>query len=76
MAGVANGAGEWKIFKSTIFSGEAGWAMMLPRIWSLSARLVIKKPTGKPKTSKIHNVRVSTSCEAFPAALKEVRVGP
>jgi hypothetical protein len=32
MAGVANGAGEWKIFKSITFSHEADWGMMLPRI--------------------------------------------
>jgi len=32
MAGVANRAGGWKIFKSTTFSREADWAMMLPRI--------------------------------------------
>jgi hypothetical protein len=32
MAGVANGAGEWKTFKSTTFSHEADWAMTLLRI--------------------------------------------
>jgi hypothetical protein len=32
MAGDANGAGEWKIFKSTTFSHEVDWTMTLPRI--------------------------------------------
>jgi hypothetical protein len=32
MGGVANRAGAWKIFKSITFSGEADWAMTLPRI--------------------------------------------
>jgi hypothetical protein len=32
MDGVANLAGAWKIFKSITFSGEADWAMTLPRI--------------------------------------------
>jgi hypothetical protein len=32
MAGAANGAGAWRIFKSTTFSREADWAMTLPRI--------------------------------------------
>jgi len=32
MAGVANIAGEWKIFKSITFSHGADWATMLPRI--------------------------------------------
>jgi hypothetical protein len=32
MTGVANRAGEWRIFKSITSSREADWAMMLPRI--------------------------------------------
>jgi hypothetical protein len=32
MAGVANPAGAWKIFKSITFSGGADWAMTLPKI--------------------------------------------
>jgi hypothetical protein len=32
MAGVANGAGEWKIFKFITFSRGADWAMTLPKI--------------------------------------------
>jgi hypothetical protein len=32
MGGIANRAGEWRIFKSITFSREADWAMMLPRI--------------------------------------------
>jgi hypothetical protein len=32
MAGVANGAGEWRVFKSITFSREADVAMMLPKI--------------------------------------------
>jgi hypothetical protein len=30
MAGVANRAGEWKVFKSITFGRGAGWAMTLP----------------------------------------------
>jgi hypothetical protein len=32
MAGVANGAGVWRIFKSITSSREVDWAMTLPRI--------------------------------------------
>jgi hypothetical protein len=32
MAGAANGAGAWRIFKSITFVREADWAMTLPRI--------------------------------------------
>jgi len=32
MGGVANGAGERRVFKSITFSREADWAMTLPRI--------------------------------------------
>jgi len=32
MAGVANRAGEWKVFKSITFSHEVDWAMTQPRI--------------------------------------------
>jgi hypothetical protein len=32
MAGVANRAAEWRIFKFITFSGEADWATMLLRI--------------------------------------------
>jgi hypothetical protein len=32
MAGVANRAGERRVFKSITFSREADWAMTLPRI--------------------------------------------
>jgi len=32
MAGVANGAGEQRVFKSITFSREADWEMMLLRI--------------------------------------------
>jgi hypothetical protein len=31
-AGVANGVGGWKVFKSITSSREADWAMTLPRI--------------------------------------------
>jgi hypothetical protein len=33
MDGVANGAGEWRIFKSTTFSRGADWEVMLPKIY-------------------------------------------
>jgi hypothetical protein len=43
MAGVANRAGEWKIFKSIIFNREVDWAMTRPRILSPSvSRAIIK----------------------------------
>ena len=47
MAGDANHAGEWKVFKSITFSPGADWAMMLLRISSPSARRAIKKRMGK-----------------------------
>jgi hypothetical protein len=33
MDGDASSVGEWRIFKSTTFSGGANWEVMLPKIY-------------------------------------------
>ena len=43
MAGVANGAGEQRVFKSITFSREADWAMTRMKIWWLFALGATKK---------------------------------
>jgi hypothetical protein len=53
MAGVANRVGEWKIFKSTTFSGGADWAMTLPKIWWLFVHHATKKLIGGHLDEKI-----------------------
>jgi hypothetical protein len=46
MAGVAKGAGEWKIFKFITFSPAAAWAMIRKRIWWLYVQSATKKFIG------------------------------
>jgi hypothetical protein len=57
MAGVANRVGEWKIFKSTTFSGGADWAMTRPKISSSCARRAIKKRISNSSSVFSPNVR-------------------
>jgi hypothetical protein len=50
IAGVANGAGAWRVFRFITFSHEADWVMTQPRIWLPSVPFVTRLLTDNDNT--------------------------